>query len=130
MSFNISNHHPSSFSSHLDTIPFRVRKAKMRPDSTRQVAANGGNERVASCRCGQNGGQTFCMTKRKTTVAELAKTSGQAGKPSAALAVGYANLLADLKARVRAAQLRAVLSVIVGKLALTGAVSTPEASIM
>jgi hypothetical protein len=95
----------------------------------RSEAAKSDIERVASCRCGQNGGQTFCMTKRKTTVAELAKTSGQAGKPSAALAVGYANLLADLKARVRAAQLRAVLSVIVGKLALTGAVSTPEASL-
>jgi predicted nuclease of restriction endonuclease-like (RecB) superfamily len=37
----------------------------------------------------------------------LAKTS----KPSAALPVGYANLLADLKARVRAAQLRAAVSV-------------------
>ena len=62
-------------------------------------------------RCGQNGGQTFCMTKRKTTTTSLAKTSGQDGKPSAALPVGYANLLADLKARVRAAQLRAVVSV-------------------
>jgi predicted nuclease of restriction endonuclease-like (RecB) superfamily len=41
----------------------------------------------------------------------LAITSGQDGKPSAALSVGYANLLADLKARVRAAQLRAVVSV-------------------
>ena len=51
------------------------------------------------------------MTKRKTTAAELAKTSGQAGKPSAALPVGYANLLTDLKARVRAAQLRAAVSV-------------------
>jgi hypothetical protein len=51
------------------------------------------------------------MTKRKTTATELAKTSRQAGKPSAALPVGYANLLADLKARVRAAQLRAAVSV-------------------
>jgi predicted nuclease of restriction endonuclease-like (RecB) superfamily len=51
------------------------------------------------------------MTKRKTTAAELAKTSGHAGKPSAALPVGYANLLTDLKARVRAAQLRAAVSV-------------------
>ena len=51
------------------------------------------------------------MTKRKTTAAELAKTSGQARKPSAALPVGYANLLTDLKARVRAAQLRAAVSV-------------------
>ncbi|MGH7953319.1 MAG: DUF1016 N-terminal domain-containing protein, partial [Limisphaerales bacterium] len=51
------------------------------------------------------------MTKRKTTATSLAKTSGQAGKPSAALPVGYAHLLTDLKARVRAAQLRAVVSV-------------------
>jgi predicted nuclease of restriction endonuclease-like (RecB) superfamily len=51
------------------------------------------------------------MTKRKTAITGLAKTSGQDGKPSAALPVGYANLLADLKARVRAAQLRAVVSV-------------------
>ena len=51
------------------------------------------------------------MTKRKTTATGLAKISGQDGKPSAALPVGYANLLADLKARVRAAQLRAVVSV-------------------
>jgi len=34
----------------LDTIPFRVRKAKMRPVSTRQVAANGGNGLAAFCR--------------------------------------------------------------------------------
>jgi predicted nuclease of restriction endonuclease-like (RecB) superfamily len=51
------------------------------------------------------------MMKRKTTAAELAKTSGQPGKPSAALPVSYANLHADLKARVRAAQLRAAVSV-------------------
>jgi predicted nuclease of restriction endonuclease-like (RecB) superfamily len=51
------------------------------------------------------------MTKRKTTATGLAKTSGQDGKPFTALPVGYANLLADLKARVRAAQLRAVVSV-------------------
>ncbi|MGA2747217.1 MAG: PDDEXK nuclease domain-containing protein [Verrucomicrobiota bacterium] len=51
------------------------------------------------------------MTKRKTKATELAKIGGQDGKPSAALPVGYANLLADLKARVRAAQLRAVVSV-------------------
>jgi hypothetical protein len=61
--------------------------------------------------CGQRGGQTFCMTKRKTTAIGLSKTSRQDGKPSAALPVGYGNLLADLKARVRAAQLRAVASV-------------------
>jgi predicted nuclease of restriction endonuclease-like (RecB) superfamily len=51
------------------------------------------------------------MTKRKTTATGLAKPSDQDGKPNAALPVGYANLLADLKARVRAAQLRAVVSV-------------------
>ena len=51
------------------------------------------------------------MTKRKTPTTGLAKICGQAGKPSAALPVGYANLLTDLKARVRAAQLRAVVSV-------------------
>jgi hypothetical protein len=51
------------------------------------------------------------MTKRKTTATGLAKTSGQAGKPSGALPAGYATLLADLKARVRAAQLRAAVSV-------------------
>ena len=51
------------------------------------------------------------MTKRKTTATGLAKTSGQGGKPSGALPVGYSNLLADIKARVRAAQLRAVVSV-------------------
>ncbi|HUA68967.1 MAG TPA: PDDEXK nuclease domain-containing protein [Candidatus Saccharimonadales bacterium] len=51
------------------------------------------------------------MTKRKATATGLAKTSGQDGKPSAALPAGYTTLLADLKARVRAAQLRAVVSV-------------------
>jgi predicted nuclease of restriction endonuclease-like (RecB) superfamily len=51
------------------------------------------------------------MTKRKTTAAELAKISGQVGKPPGALPAGYTTLLADLKARVRAAQLRAVVSV-------------------
>jgi hypothetical protein len=51
------------------------------------------------------------MIKRKTKTAGLARTSGQDGKLSAALPVGYADLLADLKARVRAAQLRAAVSV-------------------
>ncbi|HEX3720539.1 MAG TPA: PDDEXK nuclease domain-containing protein [Verrucomicrobiae bacterium] len=50
------------------------------------------------------------MAKRKTTARGLAKISGQ-GKPSAALPVGYARLLGNLKARVRAAQLRAAVSV-------------------
>src|ERR1035438_8281833 len=61
--------------------------------------------------CGQNGRQTFCMTKRKTTATGLAKISGQGGKLPGALPAGYTTLLADLKARVRAAQLRAVVSV-------------------
>jgi hypothetical protein len=51
------------------------------------------------------------MTKQKSKATVLSNASGQDGKPSAALPVGYANLLADLKARVRAAQLRAVVSV-------------------
>jgi len=51
------------------------------------------------------------MTKRKPTAAGLAKIGGQDGKPTAALPVGYASLLAGLKARVRAAQLRAAVSV-------------------
>jgi hypothetical protein len=51
------------------------------------------------------------MTKRKTTATSTANTSGRGGKTSAALPVGYANLLTGLKARVRAAQLRAVVSV-------------------
>ena len=51
------------------------------------------------------------MTKRKTTATGLAKTSGQDGKLPGALPAGCTTLLADLKARVRAAQLRAVVSV-------------------
>lgn len=51
------------------------------------------------------------MPKRKTTAAGLSKISGQDCKPSATLPSGYAGLLADLKTRVRAAQLRAVVSV-------------------
>ena len=51
------------------------------------------------------------MTKRPTTPTGLAKTSGPGGQPPGALPAGYATLLADLKARVRAAQLRAALSV-------------------
>ena len=51
------------------------------------------------------------MTKRETTATGLVKISGHDGKPSAALPAGYAKLLADLKARVRAAQLRAAVSV-------------------
>jgi hypothetical protein len=51
------------------------------------------------------------MTKRKTTATGMAKISGQHGKPSAALPIGYTKLLTDLKARVRAAQIRAMVSV-------------------
>ena len=51
------------------------------------------------------------MTKRQTTATGLAKTSRQDGKLPGALPAGYTTLLADLKARVRAAQLRAVVSV-------------------
>ena len=41
----------------------------------------------------------------------MSKISGQDGKSAAALSAGYATLLTDLKARVRAAQLRAAVSV-------------------
>jgi len=51
------------------------------------------------------------MAKQKPTAASLSKVSGQDGKSSAALPSGYAGLLADLKTRIRAAQLRAVVSV-------------------
>ncbi len=51
------------------------------------------------------------MTKRKTTAKGSSKIHGQHGKPSAALPAGYADLLTGLKARVRAAQLRAAVSV-------------------
>ena len=51
------------------------------------------------------------MTERKTKATGLAITSGQGGKLPGALPAGYTTLLADLKARVRAAQLRAVVSV-------------------
>src|SRR5271169_6317492 len=51
------------------------------------------------------------MTKRKTTATGLARNGGQGGKLPGALPAGYTTLLADLKARVRAAQLRAVVSV-------------------
>src|SRR5208282_2923549 len=61
-------------------------------------------------RCGQKQRTNILFDETKKA-SELAKTSGQDGKPSAALPVGYANLLTDLKARVRAAQLRAAVSV-------------------
>ena len=51
------------------------------------------------------------MTKRKTTATSSAKKSDPTGKPSGAIPAGYAPLLADLKARVRAAQLRAAVAV-------------------
>ncbi len=51
------------------------------------------------------------MTKRKTTAAGLATVSGRERNLSGAPPAGYPALLADLKTRVRAAQLRAVVSV-------------------
>ena len=50
------------------------------------------------------------MAKQKTA-ANLSKTIDPNGKSSGALPAGYSTLLADLKARVRAAQLRAAVSV-------------------
>lgn len=50
------------------------------------------------------------MAKRKTA-RDLSKAIGRDGIRSAALPPGYAILLADLKARVRSAQLRAAVSV-------------------
>ena len=50
------------------------------------------------------------MAKQKTA-ANLWKAIGRYGKPSGVLPVGYTTLLANLKARVRAAQLRAAVSV-------------------
>lgn len=55
------------------------------------------------------------MAKSKSTT-RLSKASG--GKPSSALPAGYATILADLKTRVRAAQLRAAVSVNRGLIAL------------
>ena len=51
------------------------------------------------------------MKKRKKATTRLSKTSGRVSKSAAALPVGYASLLTDLKARVHAAQLRAAVSV-------------------
>jgi hypothetical protein len=39
MSFSMSNNHPSSFISHLDTIPSRLSGGKMRTEKMRQMAA-------------------------------------------------------------------------------------------
>ena len=55
------------------------------------------------------------MPKKKTTNT-VAKSSG--GKTASALPAGYATILTDLKARVRAAQLRAAVSVNRGLIAL------------
>jgi predicted nuclease of restriction endonuclease-like (RecB) superfamily len=57
------------------------------------------------------------MARSKTTTG-LARASGQSGNSSAALPAGYATILADLKTRVRAAQLRAAVSVNRGLIAL------------
>src|ERR1035437_5569347 len=51
------------------------------------------------------------MTKRKTTATDLKKITRDDEKPSTTLAVGYARLLTDIKIRVRAAQLRAAVTV-------------------
>ncbi len=51
------------------------------------------------------------MTKRKTTATDLKKISSDDGKPSTTLAIGYASLLTNIKTRVRAAQLRAAVTV-------------------
>ncbi|MGA3170304.1 MAG: PDDEXK nuclease domain-containing protein [Chthoniobacteraceae bacterium] len=51
------------------------------------------------------------MTKQKKTAASISKTPGRNDDPSDALPVGYASLLTGLKARVRAAQVRAAVSV-------------------
>jgi ribosomal protein L25 (general stress protein Ctc) len=51
------------------------------------------------------------MTKRKTTATSLAKSPRQQGKLPGVLPADYTTRLVDLKARVRAAQLRAVVSV-------------------
>src|SRR5277367_5608344 len=52
----------------------------------------------------------FCMAKQKTA-ANLSKAIDLDGKMSGALPAGYTTLLANLKARVHAAQLRAAVSV-------------------
>jgi predicted nuclease of restriction endonuclease-like (RecB) superfamily len=51
------------------------------------------------------------MTKRKTAARGLSRISEKRGKSSASLPADYAKLLTDLKARVRAAQVRAAVSV-------------------
>ena len=51
------------------------------------------------------------MRKRRTKTTGLENTAGRAGRVAGALPAGYTTLLAGLKARVRAAQLRAAVSV-------------------
>ena len=51
------------------------------------------------------------MAQRKTKATGLAKTRGQESKRPGALPAGYTTLLAGLKARIRTAQLRAMVSV-------------------
>ena len=51
------------------------------------------------------------MTKRKTTATDLKRITGDDGKTSTTLAIGYASLLTDIKIRVKAAQLRAAVTV-------------------
>jgi predicted nuclease of restriction endonuclease-like (RecB) superfamily len=58
----------------------------------------------------RNDQRIFCMTKQKTA-ASLSKAIERDGRSSVALPAGYTTLLTDLKTRVRAAQLRAAVSV-------------------
>ena len=51
------------------------------------------------------------MTKRKAIATDLKRITGDDGKTSTTLAIGYASLLTDIKIRVRAAQLRAAVTV-------------------
>ena len=65
---------------------------------------------IENC-CGQGSGQKVCMTKRKAIATDLKRITGDDGKTSTTLAIGYASLLTDIKIRVRAAQLRAAVTV-------------------
>ena len=51
------------------------------------------------------------MTKRKAIATDLKRITGDDGKTSTTLAIGYASLLTDIKIRVKAAQLRAAVTV-------------------
>jgi predicted nuclease of restriction endonuclease-like (RecB) superfamily len=53
----------------------------------------------------------FYMAKQKAVAMRMSKVRKHRGRPAVAFPAGYASLLTDLKARVRAAQLRAAVSV-------------------